>query len=271
MNFPKQIKDIMYILLQEPTHDRFREFLHSQTGEHNTIDFKREWIDGASLAKEILSLANSQGGIIVFGVAENDDKTLSPAGIAQIKDKAVISNEIKNYIPSDLKYEVYDFSYTASEYEALKGKAFQMLVVEDTPQFIPFLAKRESGSLKQNQIYVRRGTSCEIVNQEELTALLHRRCNYMHPISGKPLNLNEHLKQLKMLYDNIEKNHVSYENSLWANEISAILGNLTSKMDAMCGKKVEPNPLYPEEGFEEFIARMIADKKKKIERVLDLT
>lgn len=87
MNFPKQIKDIMYILLQEPTHDRFREFLHSQTGEHNAIDFKREWIDGASLAKEILSLANSQGGIIVFGVAENDDKTLSPEGIAQIKTK----------------------------------------------------------------------------------------------------------------------------------------------------------------------------------------
>lgn len=157
------------------------------------------------------------------------------------------------------------------EKKTLKDKAFQMLVVEDTPQFIPFLAKRESGSLKQNQIYVRRGTSCEIVNQEELTALLHRRCNYMHPLSGKPLNLNEHLKQLKMLYDNIEKNHVSYENSLWANEISAILGNMASKMDAMCGKKVEPNPLYPEECFEEFIARMIADKKKKIERVLDLT
>lgn len=35
-------------------------------------------------------------------------------------------------------------------------------------------------------------------------------------------------------------------------------------------KVVEPNPLYPDESYEEFISRMIAGKKKKIERVLDL-
>ena len=39
----------------------------------------------------------------------------------------------------------------------------------------------------------------------------------------------------------------------------------------MVGEKVEtPNPLYPDESYEQFIARMIVDKKKKIERVLDL-
>lgn len=35
-------------------------------------------------------------------------------------------------------------------------------------------------------------------------------------------------------------------------------------------KKVEPNPFYPEESYEQFISRMIIEKKKKIERVLDL-
>lgn len=40
MEFPKQLKDQVYILLQEPTLDKFREFLHAQTGEHNAIDFK---------------------------------------------------------------------------------------------------------------------------------------------------------------------------------------------------------------------------------------
>ena len=33
---------------------------------------------------------------------------------------------------------------------------------------------------------------------------------------------------------------------------------------------VEPNPLYPDENFEQFVSRMIIEKKKKIERVLDL-
>lgn len=158
MEFPKQLKDQVYILLQEPTLDKFREFLHAQTGEHNAIDFKRQWIENAALAKEILALANSHGGFIVFGVAENEDKSICVEGLSEIKDKAVISNEIKNFISSNLKYEIYDFAYTTSEYEALKDKKFQMLVVEDTPEHIPFLSKKESGSLKQNMIYVRRGT-----------------------------------------------------------------------------------------------------------------
>lgn len=41
MEFPKQIKDTVYGLLQEPTLDHFREFLQDQTGEHNAIDFKQ--------------------------------------------------------------------------------------------------------------------------------------------------------------------------------------------------------------------------------------
>ena len=41
MGYPKNIKDIVYDMLQEPTLDRFRDFLHSQTGEHNSIDFKK--------------------------------------------------------------------------------------------------------------------------------------------------------------------------------------------------------------------------------------
>ena len=40
MDFPKQLKDQVYKLLQEPTLDKFREFLHAQMGEHNAIDFK---------------------------------------------------------------------------------------------------------------------------------------------------------------------------------------------------------------------------------------
>lgn len=263
MEFPKQLKDIVYNLLQEPTLDNFRVFLHSQTGEHNTIDFKGQWIEGASLAKEILALANSQGGIIVFGVAENEDKTTKIDGISEIRDKAVVSNDIKNYISSALKYEVYDFSYETAEYEALKGKKFQMLVVEDTPDHIPFLAKRESGSLKQNMIYIRRGTSCEIANQEELNSILKRRINYMHPVKGEPLDLEEHLKQLKVLYKNIDKEKIYYTNVL-ADVLKGVISYIGQE------KRREPNPLYPDEEYEEFISRLITAKKNKIERVLDL-
>ncbi len=267
MNFPKQIKDIVYDLLQEPTLDKFRVFLHGQTGEHNSIDFKSKWIEGASLAKEMLALANSGGGIIVFGIAENEDKTPRIDGLPEIRDKAVISNEIKNFISSNIEYEVYDFSYTTSEYELLKGKKLQMLVVKDTPERIPFLAEKESGSLKQNMIYVRRGTSCEVANQEELNNILNRRINFMHPLNGEPLELKEHLNQLKTLYESTEKNTVHYNriSSEWTKKL------LDAATEFTFGKRIEdPNPFYPEEAYDAFVARMISEKKKKIERVLDL-
>lgn len=268
MELPKQLKDQVYRLLQEPTLDKFRDFLHAQTGEHNAIDFKSEWIENASLAKEMLALANSQGGFIVFGVAENEDKSIRIDGLTKIKDKATISNGIKNFISSNLKYEIHDFSYTTSEYKELIDKKFQMLVVEDTPKYIPFLSKRESGSLKQNMIYVRRGTSCEIANEEELQAIFIRRMEYLHPLSGEPLQLEEHLKQLQILYKNIEKNHVYYKNGL--SENMTVLLNSFAKVVEQGEKVVEPNPFYPDESYEQFISRMIVEKKKKIERVLDL-
>lgn len=264
MEFPKQLKDIVYNLLQEPTLDNFREFLHSQMGEHNSIDFKGHWIEGASLAKEILALANSGGGIIVFGVAENEDKTTKIDGLSEIRDKAVVSNDIKKYVSSDLKYDVYDFSYDTAEYEVLKNKKFQMIVVEDTPAHIPFLAKRESGTLKENMIYIRRGTSCEIVNQEELESILKRRINYMHPVNGKPLDLEEHLQQLKVLYKNIDKEKIYYGTGTLGQVLRGLISYVGQE------KRREPNPLYPDEEYEKFISRLITAKKNKIERVLDL-
>ena len=208
----------------------------------------------------MLALANSKGGFIIFGVAENEDKSISAVGLEEIRDKAVVSNGIKNFLSSNLKYDIYDFSYTTSEYEELKDKKFQMLVVEDTPEYIPFLSKKESGSLKQNMVYVRRGTSCEIANEEELRAIFNRRMNYLHPLNGEPLQLDEHLRQLKTLYEKIEKNHVYYKNGLSEGITSFVsaIANLIAKGD----KVVEPNPLYPDESYEEFVSRMIVEKKK---------
>ena len=267
MEFPKQLKDIVFNLLQEPTLDKFREFLLTHTGEHNSIDFKKQWIESDALAKEILALANSKGGIIVFGVSENEDGSICNTGLPEIKDKADISNQIKNFISSNLNYEIYDFSYTSSEYEDLKNKKFQILFVEDTPEHIPFISKRDGKKIKRDMIYIRRGTSCELVSEEELQAIINRRMNYFYPSKGEPLQLHEHLNQLTVLYDSIEKEHVYYKNTPFQSLSSAIIG---FKKLSFGETVVEPNPLYPDESYEQFISRLIVQKKKKIERVLDI-
>lgn len=272
MEFPKQIKDIVYTLLQEPTLDHFREFLQGETGEHNAIDFKREWISKGKLAKLMLALANYGGGIVVFGVQEHEDKTFTCGGLEELQAKEKIGAEVKPYISSNLKYDIYDFSYNQSEYSALEGKKFQILVVDDTPEYLPFISRKEGEGIKASAIYIRRGTADEQVTEEELSKMLERRMKHVFPATGKPLKLEEHLEQLKILYKNIQPT-ISKVKSAEALPLFDTFKIISEGIRQICGPikyETEKNPLYPEESYEEFVSTLISKKKKKIERVLDL-
>ena len=179
---------------------------------------------------------------------------------------------IKPYLSSSLKYDVYDFSYQTSEYEALKGKQFQMLFVEDTPQFLPFISRKEGSNIKPATIYIRRGTSDEQVTEEELSYILERRMKHIFPVTGKPLVLEEHLEQLKILYNHIGPTISKIKNPEAIPFAQALktLAELARGITGGYEYETEKNPLYPEESYEQFIAALIDKKKKKIERVLDL-
>lgn len=85
----KQAKDVFYMLSQEPTLERFRDFLRGETGEHNEIDFKQEWVETPKLAKLVLALANYGGGAVVFGVEENKQEgTFSFIGLEKQSRKS---------------------------------------------------------------------------------------------------------------------------------------------------------------------------------------
>ncbi len=274
MKLQKNIKDIVYDLLQEPTLEKFREFMQSNTGEHNSIDFKQIWIEKSTLAKEVLSIANSGGGVIVFGVKETSENAFEPIGLESLKGKEQVSNELKNIISSNLKYEIHDFEYTSSEYEKLKDKNFQILVIEDTPEHLPFISKKEAGAdgkgkIHEGIIYVRRGTSCEKATEQDVGNLIQRRMNFIFPKTGKPLNLEEHLEQLKLLYSKIERYTYTYEGGLEG--LAETFSTLINFSTSIFGNEIEEiNPLYPDESYEEYLSRLLSEKKKKIERVLDL-
>ena len=264
----KQAKDVFYMLSQEPTLERFRDFLRGETGEHNEIDFKQEWVETPKLAKLVLALANYGGGAVVFGVEENKQEgTFSFIGLEKTEPKEQIDKKVRPYIPESLKYDIYDFSYRSSEYKALEGKSFQILIVENTPEYIPFVSREEGTGIEVDTIYIRRGTSNERANSQELDEMFRKHMQHIYPQTGEPLDLQEHLRQLKILYENIAPTIISYENSPLFESIGW-LRNLPSKIWGE--KKEEDNPLYPEESYEQFIANMIDKKKNKIERVLDL-
>ncbi len=256
-NSARPIKDLFYELITEPTKENFQNFIESTTGEENNVDFKREWIDKEELSKLFLAMANSGGGIIIFGIAENEDGGFKPIGIESLMDPADIQNTIERYVPTSLKYKTYNFCFDSSKYDKLQGKNFQMVLIEDIPEQLPFISIGQGEHILSNTIYVRRGTKNEQANTIEIEKMLDKRINHMHSLSSIQ-NLKEELEQLEFLYNKLN------QRQLKENQFQNFKENIRNKY---CETIFNDNESI--EDFEQFIIRMIKKKKKKIERILD--
>ena len=181
-----QIKDHFYDqFLKEPTKDNFRDFMKKSCGELNEMDFKETWIDKGPLAKIMLAMANNGGGIIIFGVKENEDNTFDVLGLDNLKDTADISNSISRLVSSSLDYEVYNFVFDSDVYGEFENKKFQIMVIHDTPERLPFVSLGQSEKIEKDVIYVRRGTKSEKATSEEINRIIERKNGYVfRPTSG---------------------------------------------------------------------------------------
>lgn len=265
-------KDKLYDeFLKDPTKDNFRSFLQNAFGEMDEIDFKEVWIEKGHLAKTMLAMANSRGGIIVVGVKEEENGSLTTVGLDDFKDKAVINNEIAKFIPPELDYEIFDYSYDSSEYEAVKGKKFQLLYVHDTPDRLPFISRSETTGLEKDTIYIRRGTKCEKASAADIDTLLETKMQTIFKESSN-LSLEQHLNQLRTLYNELPK---KVKRLVRKGDLSVLAMSLSTAITLMPRFSHDEydeidNPDYPEETYEAFINRMIKMKKLKIEKHLDL-
>lgn len=249
MTIGKGVKEVFARFFEDPTRDKLREILQVNTGEEDYLDFKVIWPDNAKLAKHILAFANSGGGCLVVGVSQEKDGSLSAEGLSDgsFMDKAVLNQKTKKFLPDWLHFNIYDFHYVESEYASIRGKKFQVLLVEDDPQHIPFVAKTAGDKIRDGAIYIRSGTESIEANYEKVQQLINRRIETGYSTS-KEMDLQEHLKQLKILYSNLAKNK-----------------NVPSSTEPLTGIEAKG-----EENYEEFISRMIVSKKKRIEEILDL-
>jgi predicted HTH transcriptional regulator len=189
---------------ETPSREALRDLLRGHVGELNCYDFKGTWPTYPKVARHILGLANSSGGCLILGVEEKEDKTFEPVGVDMLRDKADIYKGIQKFISGQLKHEILDFSYDASEYPKMVGKKFQVLIVEDTPRYIPFVAMSDGDGIRKNAIYVRHGTSSEEANYEELQDMFNRRIETEYS-SKYEFDLSKHLSELNILYRNIPR------------------------------------------------------------------
>lgn len=249
---------------ENPTREGLRAILKENIGELKELDFKETWPESSSLAKHILGMANSGGGCIVAGV---EDTTLEPKGLAKSEDKTVIFNGIKNHVPPALleNVEIVDFSYDAAEYPKITGKIFQVLFVGYDKKHLPFVSVRAGTSIRANTVYVRRGASTEEANYEELQQVINARLETGYS-STKELDLQSHFEQLKVLFQQIERNLIKGgKNTIFGLTLTAI-GKAAESLQL----ESVPNPKYPEEDFSSFIVRLIKLKKIRIEQELDV-
>ena len=269
-----QIKDHFYDqFLKEPTKDNFRDFMKKSCGELNEMDFKETWIDKGPLAKIMLAMANNGGGIIIFGVKENEDNTFDVLGLDNLKDTADISNSISRLVSSSLDYEVFNFVFDSDVYGEFENKKFQIMVIHDTPERLPFVSLGQSEKIEKDVIYVRRGTKSEKATSEEINRIIERKIATIYS-ENTDMSLDQHLEQLKKLYSELpQKIQVLVRKGTQPN-FAAALKVFGERIGALYGTPDEyeekDNPNYPDEGYEAFILRMINAKKLKIEKVLDL-
>jgi len=231
---------------EKPTREGLRDLIKNNIGETDYLDFKTEWPEYPKLAKHILALSNSGGGAIITGVKQNEDGTIESVGSNEIVDKEKITKGIKAYLPSEISYDIFDFSYKDSDYPEIKGKKFQVLLVEYDPRYTPFLSKKAGDGIKDNVPYVRRGTNSDEATHDELQKIINARLETGFS-SKHILNLSEHLEQLKILYR-------SKRSGDWT---------LASRvLEMMEGDKLQD--------YRSFIDVLIEKKKKKIEEDLGL-
>ena len=148
---------------ESPSREGLRNLLRDHHGETHAFDFKEIWPSNSKLSRQILGLANYGGGCLIVGVKENKDKTFEPVGLDELSDKTDIQKGIERFVPIQLEYSILDFSFQDSEYPKIKGKKYQALVVEDSPKYLPFLAKADGEGLRKNAIYYRHATNADVV------------------------------------------------------------------------------------------------------------
>jgi len=174
-------------------------------------------------------------------VTERENKTFEITGLPSLEDKTSLKDSVKKFLPETVAYEIHDFEYADSEYQQIKGKKFQVLLVVSNPDVLPVLSLAEGTSVKRNRIYVRHNSSSREAEHSEVQELIRKRLERSRQ-TPRSRELQEQLSQLEALYER---------------KPPEIMSNFFQALSA------------PKAEFYRFVDRMITKKQEIIEKLLD--
>lgn len=181
--------------LSEPTRSNLRRLLENEAIEDNDIDFKQELVSQTELAKHIIAMANKQGGVIIFGLKENEPNIFDPEGIKEKIDPTDLEKKLSKYLSPELMQlkHILPITYTESEYAKLKNKSFILVIIEYDPKHIPFMPLKDGDRIAKNTIYIRRNRATEPATYDDIQNILNRRLETEYSSSSER-KLREHLE-----------------------------------------------------------------------------
>jgi len=200
--FSQRIKEDIARFIADPTRDGLTELIRYFGGEFDQYELKEAWPPVPRMAKTALAIANSGGGVILFGIR---DATLDPVGLTELMSKQQVFDTFRQYVPSALLDEIalLDFDYAGSEYGPLAGKQIQVLAVPDIPDAIPFVCEDEwhqgDDHVRRSAIYVRSGTNTREATYDQVQKMITRRLEHTVPQSSTA-RVRRELDQLRELY-----------------------------------------------------------------------
>lgn len=253
--YQESFKDKLEEFFTSPSKDNLPSILRADK-EYDYLDFKSEWHEKSQLARHVLAFSNSGGGAIVIGVKEENNDRLKSEGIDDPLDESDLGNKIEKYVPDNANklYHLKRFSYDDFYDDKISGLTFQVLFIEGAGEEAPLVAANGGKGIDEGSIYIRRNTKSIVANYEEVQSLIKNQ--HESRIEKETAELHEELRQLKTLYDEIDKTKAR---ATVAIDFSGVLDSMLT---------TERNPNYPTKEYDEYISHLIDKKKRHIERRL---
>jgi len=249
--FSQRIKEDIARFVSEPTREGLQELIRFFGGEFDQYELKESWPPLPRMAKTALAIANSGGGVILFGIR---DATLEPVGLAELASKQAVFDTFRAYIPPPLMNEItlLDFDYADASYEPLRGKHIQVLAIPDLPESIPFVCEEEwhkdDEHVRRGAIYVRSGTNTREGNYDQVQRLLTRRLDTDSPQSSTN-RVKRELDQLQVVQAARKR---------------------VGLPDLAAGHQAQDTPIDADAEFRSYLDRLIVQKRLLLEHALGL-
>lgn len=198
VNIMKSIKENFAKLFDDPNRVTLKDSLMNLTTEYDDFEFKEIEIKDYILAKHIIGMANTNGGIIILGV-EDTENGLKPCGLEKTTDITDMKKQLAKYLPHELTYDIHQIDYDErDEWGDLKNKSFKIIKIEFTPEYIPFLPIKGSENYERTDIFCRKNSSTTRCEYNDLQDIFNKRKSINHDRITS-LTLRNELEELKIL------------------------------------------------------------------------